>query len=127
MPNSIDPGLNPAYVGVTQDQSGKKIANWSVQMWIDNQDGNGPQLQTVYFQAVNVTELDEFGNAIAADDRVEYEWKRQMLDELRAIRIGIEHILETGPPSLNLTVSSLIDEARAQRLNDSLERIEQEN
>ena len=127
MPNTTGPGISPGYVGVSPDSTGKKIANWAVRGWIDNQDGNGPQLQTVYIQAIDVTELDENGNPLTSDDKIEYEWKRQLLDEMRAIRIGIEVLLESGPTSFDISRFSLIDEARAQRLNDSGERIEQEN
>lgn len=126
-PNTVGPGSGAGYVGVAPDTTGKKIANYSVQMYIDNQDGLGPVLQTVYFQAVDVFALDENGTPLTVDDRVDYEWKRQLLDEMRAIRIGIEHLMETGRPSFDATRFSLIEEARIQRIDDTKsERLEQE-
>ena len=120
-------GAQSGFVEVAPDSTGKRISNFAVQMYVDNQDGNGPVLQTVFLQAVLITQLDENGVPIGVDDRVDYEWKRQLLDEMRAIRIGMEHLLETGRPSFDPSQYSLVDEARAQRLDDALERREQES
>ncbi len=116
---TVLPNPEPAFIGVATDGSGKKVANYAVQMYVDPQDGTGPVLQTVYFQAVNVFPLDENGNLLGKDDQVDYEWKRQLLDEIRAIRIGIEQLLETGAPSFDISKFSLIEEARIQRLDNS--------
>jgi hypothetical protein len=93
-------------------------------MYID--DGSGPVLQTVYFQAVSIFQLDENGNPLTKDDSVDYEWKRQLLDEMRAIRIGMEHLLETGRPSFDPTQFSLIEEARQQRLDTDMTNIREQ-
>lgn len=118
MPTTIDPNISPGYVAVSVDQSGKKIGNYAIQMYVDNNDGVGPVLQTVYLQNVVVTQIDENGNLVDWDDLIDYEWKRQLLDEMRAIRIGMEQLLETGRPSFDPQISSLIDDARRMRLPD---------
>jgi len=107
----------PGYVGVSPDLTGKKVGNYALQMYVDNNDGLGPVLQTVYFQSVVVTQIDENGTPLTVDDRIDSEWKRQLLEEMRAIRIGMEYLLETGRPSFDITRSSLLDEARDQRID----------
>ncbi len=125
---TVLPNAEQAFVQVAADGSGKKVANYAIQMYVDPQDGTGPVLQTVYFQAVDVFLLDENGNPVGRDDQVEYEWKRQLLDEMRAIRIGMELLLETGAPSFDISKFSLIEEARIQRLDNSrnFDTLEQE-
>ncbi len=115
----VNPSAEQAFVQVAADGSGKKVANYAVQMYVDPQDGTGPALTTVYFQAVDVFQLDESGNPVSRDDTVDYEWKRQMLDEMRALRIGMEQLLEMGQPSFDVSRFSLIEEARSQRLDNA--------
>jgi hypothetical protein len=112
---TVSSNVAPAVVQVATDGSGKRVANYAVQMWVDP--GTGPALQTVYFQAVDVFQLDENGAPVGKDDQVEYEWKRQLLDEMRAIRLGMELLLELGQPSYDIARFSLIEEARTIRLD----------
>lgn len=125
--NTVSPGASVSFIGVAQDGSGKKLANIAITTLVDAQDGNGPTIQTLLFQSVVVTQIDEYGAVLSADDRVDYEWKRQLLDEMRAIRLGMEVLMETGRPSFDPVNNSLIDEARRSRIdNTGGEPLEQE-
>mgnify|MGYP001301383429 CR=1 FL=1 len=69
-------------VQVAPDATGKRIRNLSLQ--ILQPDGT---LQTVYMQVVSI--VDDRGFPIDFIDQV---WQSEVLAELSAIRIGIEHI-----------------------------------
>lgn len=75
--------------------TGKRIRNFLVQAFVDQGDGNGPVLQNLFMQVTGIVQCDEAGNPLSKDDLInDFEWKRQMLDEIRAIRIGIQLSLE---------------------------------
>ncbi len=70
-------------------------------------------------EATGVFPLDENLLPVLRDDQVDFEWKRQLLDELRAIRLGMELLLEMGQPTVDLSRITLIEEARNLRLSAS--------
>jgi hypothetical protein len=78
---------NEQYVQISPDSTGKYVRNLTLQVLGD--DGN--------FRTVNVeviSAMDEFGNRLLWND--EYDWRQQMLDELRAIRLGIQALFNAG-------------------------------
>jgi hypothetical protein len=112
---------NQRWLGVTSSPQGNsKLQNIAVQLYVDEQDGNGPTLQTVFMEVVAVYNVDANGNVREDDDVIlTADWKRQMLDELRAIRIGMERL---NAPFLHERLAgtqSLIEEAQGAR--DELE------
>ena len=75
-----------AFVQVAPDSTGKKIRNIKIQTLLDPGDGSGAVLTDVYMQVTTI--VDEQGNAI--NDFIDYQWQREVLLELQAIRRGIE-------------------------------------
>lgn len=95
-------------VQVAQDGQGKKIRNFAIQ----TVDANG-NVATVYMQGIQV--VDESGNLYEVRGPLE-EWQTDVLDELRAIRIGIQELLTDGACGREGGMSlPLIDAAREQR------------
>src|SRR2546427_4248783 len=78
----------------------------SLQVYVDNQDGNGPQLQTVMVQAVAASIVDPNGNLLDLDDMVDFEWKRKMRSE--------EHTSELQSQS-NLVCRLLLEKKKKQK------------
>lgn len=75
------------YVQVSPDSTGKQIRNFSLQI----QEDNG-SFSTVYCQAIRI--VDEFGNQVYVQE--DTDWKMQMLDELRAIRMCLQAQFSMG-------------------------------
>jgi hypothetical protein len=73
------------FVQVAPDGGGKKIRN--VQVLVQQPDGS---LATVYMQAVAI--LDEDGNAVRFSDGLDLQ--QHQLDELRAVRLGIQTLVD---------------------------------
>ncbi len=88
------PTRTPAQFIRTPDDTanaGKRIRNLLVQAFVDQGDGGGPQLVDLLMQVVGIVQCDDAGNPLSKDDLInDYEWKRQVLDELRAIRLGMQ-------------------------------------
>jgi hypothetical protein len=95
---------------------GQRIQNLQFQTFVDLGDGNGPQLQTVQMQVVNPRFTDASGNPLGMDDIGDYEWKRQLLDEMRAVRLGLQLLLENnGKYPVDASGLDLLVEAQALR------------
>jgi hypothetical protein len=64
-------------------------------LYLPVQQADGSVVQ-VAMQVVSVA-VDADGNWLDQDDTINnYEWKRQMLDELRAIRVGIQMLMDVS-------------------------------
>lgn len=87
------------YVGVAPDGTGKKIRNLSMQ--VQQADGT---ISTVQVQVVSM--VDEDGNAVRFTTDLDVQ--QQNLDELRALRLGMQEIVEwiKGSPETSQPVSS---------------------
>lgn len=85
----------------------------AVQSWVDAGDGNGPQLVTLRLDCVAVYQVDANGN-VQDDEEVlaGAAWKKQLLDEVRAIRIGME-ILTENRRFMPTTETSLIEQSQS--------------
>jgi hypothetical protein len=94
------------YVQVAADGAGKKIRNLSVQTL----DSTGT-LQTTYMQVVSLA--DENGNQILGGDQNDFQ--QQLLDEVRAIRMGIQQLLDAGGRKAD--INDLLEQAREYSLN----------
>lgn len=79
-----------AYVQVAADGSGKKIRNISA--CVLQSDGT---LATVYMQVTSI--VDEKGNAVSFSSDLDLQ--QQMLDEMRAVRIGIQMLVDWMNPA----------------------------
>jgi hypothetical protein len=87
-----------SFVQLAQDGTGKKIRNLAVQTYVDLGDGNGPQLTTVNLQVTAAALIDPTtGAMLALDDLVDADWKRKMLLNTVATRIGIQELLSNAP------------------------------
>lgn len=75
------------FIQVAADGAGKKVRNLTATVVLP--DGT---LGTVYMQCVSI--FDENGNAVLFSEH--RDWQVEMLDELRAIRIGTQQILDAG-------------------------------
>lgn len=114
-----DAQQNARYVVVGNASSGSNIANLAVTAWVDLQNGNGPQLVTLYLQAVAAMRVDPNGTLYEIDEvELTADWKRQMLDEIRAMRLGMEQLCENRRDITDYD-QSLID--RAQSIRDEPE------
>ncbi len=84
------------FVRVGTEGTGPRVQNVAVQTWIDHGDGNGPQLVTVYMQAAAIWPVDPAsGQPIEADEYlIGADWKTQLLDEIRAVRMGMERLTD---------------------------------
>jgi hypothetical protein len=81
------PSPQDSFVQVAADGSGKRVRNMALQVVLpDNTIG------TVYMQVVSIA--DENGNEIIVAD--ELDWRQQMLDETRAIRIAMQQMWDAG-------------------------------
>lgn len=108
--------MKTGFVQVAPDASGKNIANYAAQMYVDPGDGTGAQLKTVYFQATAVVLVDANGVALETEDAFFlYDMQKKMLDELRAIRIGMERLNAERPANSADNELSLIEEAQQLR------------
>ena len=104
------------FVQVPPNSTGPKINNYAITAWVDNQDGNGPILQTVFLQATAVVPVDVNGNVMEPDEAyLTADWKRMMLDELRAIRLGMQRLNSSRLADLADDELSLIEEAQQRR------------
>jgi hypothetical protein len=107
--------VQPRFVQTIPNSTGSKIQNLAVTAYVDNQDGNGPQLATLFLQATAVYAVDANGNLLDPDENLlTSDWKRQMLDELRAIRIGVQMQVENRRDMVD-SDQSLIDQAQSLR------------
>ncbi|SRR5712691_4982657 len=88
---------------------GAKIRNVQVLVNVVDAVTGVTSLQLVQMQAVQ--SWDENSNPIPF--REEEDWRRDLLDEIRAIRLGIQELLEDS--GCGYTVPALIDTARDQR------------
>lgn len=114
----MSPITSDAVIQVAQDGSGKRVRNIAVQAFIDAGDGQGAVLQTIYMQATAVTLVDDQGDPVSLDDTIhDPAWKRDLLDEMRAIRVGLELLLDGGQakPAATALDGSLLDVARERR------------
>jgi len=87
------------FIQVAPDSSGKRVRN--LQVTVQQPDGTSV---TAYMQVIAIA--DESGNLLALTDY--HDHHRQIIDELRAIRLGIELLADVD--------MSLIE--RAQELRD---------
>ncbi|SRR5712691_4152046 len=74
-----------SFVQVAPDSTGKKLRTF--QALVQQLDGT---YATVQIQAAEI--VDEFGNPVSVTDQT--PWQQRMLDETRAIRLGIQVIVE---------------------------------
>lgn len=72
--------------------AGKRLRTVVITALVDIGDGNGPQFQTLHMQVLKIA--DENGNAVQWTEHTELELA--MLDELRAIRFGMQRLLDDG-------------------------------
>jgi hypothetical protein len=102
------PGPTETYVQVAPDSSGKKIRNLQVQL--QQTDGT---FATVLMQVVSIA--DENGNPMVVGDTL--DWQMQLLDEMRAIRIGVQEILDAGAVTMpgQKSDDDLLERAQAVR------------
>jgi hypothetical protein len=108
--------VNKDFVRVSTEGTGPRVQNVAIQTWVDHGDGNGPQLVTVFLQATAIWPVDPTtGVPVEADEfLIGAEWKRQMLDELRAVRLGMQRLTENRRDMVD-SDQSLIDEAQEMR------------
>ena len=88
-----NPSTKAQFIQTPDDtlNTGKRIRNFLVQAFVDQGDGNGSQLVSLVMQIVGIVQCDDAGLPLSKDDLInDYEWKRQVLDELRAIRLGLQ-------------------------------------
>jgi hypothetical protein len=84
-------------IQLAQDSTGKNVRNLVVQAYVDDGDGNGPKLQTLYMQVAAVTLVDLTGNVVDMGELVDSDWKRMMLINAVATRIGMQELLSDTP------------------------------
>jgi hypothetical protein len=102
---------------------------FALQAYVDPGDGTGPQLRTIFLEAVAIFPLDANGNPIETDElRSSAAWRKELLDEVRAIRIGMQRLTENTRYMSNEELS-LIEQAQEQNedgdiLNPSREAAE---
>lgn len=76
-----------SFVQVPSDGSGKRVRNLAIQLLLP--DGT---IGLTYMQVVSIA--DENGNPLQLVE--ESDWRQELLDEMRAIRIGMQQWLDAG-------------------------------
>lgn len=103
------------FIRLATEGTGPRVQNIAVQTYVDHNDGNGPQLVTLYMQAATVTPVDANGNLVESDEYlIGAEWKTQLLDEMRAIRIGMERLIDNNRFMAD-EEQGLLEQAQGQR------------
>ena len=103
------------FLRLNAEGTGPRVQNVAVLAWVDHGGGTGPELQTIYMQVAAVWPVDASGNRVDEEEfLIGAEWKTQLLDEMRAIRIGMDRLIDNNRTMLD-EEQSLLEQAQGQR------------